>query len=165
MAIKKSKTKNKTTKKKTTKKSNKSHPVTMETIKKREQAGLMRTIDKYERNLTNLVINSYKEGPIFLSELLMISLYPQLMNSNNIHHYREFFMNLQTDNNFQERVSENETYTDLDTELHHYNLYPLLHQKLLEVTRECVNGGYTKKISNSLRQIVDEVEPVLPKGE
>ena len=149
------------TKKKNTKKSKKGNGVSLETIKKREQSGLLKTIGKYEGNLTNLITNSYREGPIFLSKLLMVALYPQLMNSTNIHHYKEYFMLLQTDDDFRERIATNELpYSNLHNDLHHSTLFPLLHQRLLEVARECVNGGYTKKVSNSLHNICCEVSPI-----
>ena len=142
-------------------KTKKDKGTSLETIKRREQSGLLKTIDKYERNLTNLITNSYKESPIFLSKLLMVALYPQLMNSTNIHHYKEYFMLLQIDNEFKEKVASNELpYSNLDNELHHSTLFPLLHQRLLEVVRECVNGGYTKKVSNSLHKITSEVSPI-----
>jgi hypothetical protein len=164
----KHKTKSKTLEKpkrntrKTIKKKSKSpdRPVSMETIKKREQRGLVRTIQKYENNLTNLIKNSYYENPLLVSKLLMVALFPQITNSTNIHHYQEYFMLLQTDNNFKDMVDVNEApETDLDNKLFHYNLYPLLHQRLLEITRECVVGGYTKKVSNQLRNIATEVSP------
>jgi hypothetical protein len=134
--------------------------VSEEKMKKREEASLIRTISRYEQNLTNLITNSYeKERPTFITELLMIALFPQLQNATNIHHYKEYFMLLQTDSNFREKVYsvENEyPYMNMDKQLHHFALYPLLHQKLLEIVRDCVNGGYTKKIATSLRKITSE---------
>ena len=158
MATKKKQTKKKTSKRKTTKNTKKSSPVVTErTLNKRDQRALMKSIDKYERNLTSFLENSHLEGHLFISKLLMISLYPQLMNSTNIHHYRKFFMNLQNDEEFRELVLQNQDeLLNPDKELYHYNLYPLLHQRLMEVVRECVIGGYTKKISNSLHDIVNE---------
>lgn len=132
----------------------------METIKKQEQLGLMRTIDKYEGNLTNLIKNSYYESPLLVSKLLMVALFPQLTNGTNIHHYKEYFMLLQTDESFRDRVYMNETpERDMDEQLFHYNFYPLLHQRLLEITRECVVGGYTKKVANQLQKIATAVSP------
>ena len=162
MATKKKQTKKKTNKRKTTKNTKKSSPVVTErTLKKRDQGALMKSIDKYERNLTLLLENSHLEGHLFSSKLLMIALYPQLMNSTNIHHYRKFFMNLQNDEEFKELVLQSQDgFLNPKKELYHYNLYPLLHQRLMEVVRECVIGGYTKKISNSLHSIVDEAFPI-----
>jgi len=135
-------------------------PVSMETIKKQEQVGLMRTIDKYERNLTNLIKNSYYESPLLVSKLLMVALFPQLTNGTNIHHYKEYFMLLQTNDNFRDKVYMKEAPdADLDNDLFHYNLCPLLHQRLLEITRECVVGGYTKKVATQLQKIATEVSP------
>ena len=122
----KHKTKSKTLEKpkrntrKTIKKKSKSpdRPVSMETIKKREQRGLVRTIQKYENNLTNLIKNSYYENPLLVSKLLMVALFPQITNSTNIHHYQEYFMLLQTDNNFKDMVDVNEApETDLDNNI------------------------------------------------
>ena len=151
---------NKRVKKPKTSTSRKHNGTSMEALKKREEASLIRTITRYEDNLTKLITNSYeKERPTFIAELLMIALFPQLQNATNIHHYKEYFMLLQTDNVFREKVYSEENkspYANMDKQLHHFALYPLLHQKLLEVVRECVNGGYTKKIATSLQKLTSE---------
>jgi hypothetical protein len=132
--------------------------ITNKTLKRRENASLIKTIDKYEKNFTDLITKSYEVSPLFLSTLLFISLYPQLQNSKNSTPYKEFFKLIQTDEEFKDKVYRGEyPYTDIESELYHYQLYPLLHQRLLEVVRECVNGGYTKKVSNSLLKIASEV--------
>ena len=148
----------KTKRKTPTKPKKTTRDITSKTIKNRECASLIRAIGKYEKNFTDLITNSYEVSPIFLSTLLFISLYPQLQNSKNSTPYKEFFQLLQTDDEFKDKVYRDEyPYTDIEHELYHYQLYPLLHQQLLEVVRECVNGGYTKKVSNSLLKIASEV--------
>lgn len=150
--------KHKTTTRTTTKKTPVSNGVSNKTLKKRENKSLIRTIDKYETNFTDLITKSYEVSPVFLSTLLFISLYPQLQNAENSTPYKEFFKLLQTDEEFKDKVYRGEyPYTNMEKELHHYHLYPLFHQKLLEVVRDCVNGGYTKKVSNSLLKIASEV--------
>ncbi len=155
--------KHKTTTRTTTKKkpkvtTKKSNGVSTKTLKSRENVSLIKTIDNYENNFTDLITKSYEESPVFLSILLFISLYPQLQNSTNIHNYKEFFRLIQTDEEFKNKVYRGEyPYTDIETELYHYQLYPLLHQKLLDVVRDCVVGGYTKKVANSLHKITGEV--------
>ncbi len=147
-----------TTKKKSTATTKISCGVSNKTLKKRENKSLIRTIDKYETNFTDLIANSYGVSPNHLSILLFVALYPQLQNAENSTPYKEFFQLLQTDEEFKDKVYRDEyPYTDMEKELHHYHLYPLLHQKLLEIVRDCVNGGYTKKVSNSLQKIASEV--------
>ena len=131
---------------------------TFETLKRRENASLIRTIDKYEANFTDLITNSYGVSAKQLSILLFVALYPQLQNAENSTPYKEFFKLIQTDTEFKDKVYRGEyPFTDMEKELHHYHSYPLLHQKLLEVVRECVNSGYTKKVANSLLKIASEV--------
>ena len=48
----------------------------------------------------------------------MVALFPQLTNGTNIHHYKEYFMLLQTDESFRDRVYMNETpERDMDEQL------------------------------------------------
>ena len=46
----------------------------------------------------------------------------------------------------------------MEDDVFHYQLIPLLHQRLLEVIRDLVVSGSTRKFYNSLHQIVGEVK-------
>ena len=155
------KVKRKTQKKSTraTSKTTRRKSTTPETIKKKEDQQLIRKILKYENNFTDGLKLAHQEGGLFNSILLYVALYPQLTNHINIHDYKKFYLALQNDDDFRNRVYTNEQpYSYMGDEVFHYQLIPLLHQRLLEVIRDLVVSGSTRKFYNSLHQIVGEVK-------
>ena len=152
--------KNKTKSK--TKKSTKKHKTrSRETIKRQEHSALIRKIDRYENNYTKAITMAY-EHPTLTSILLFVALYPQLKNHINIHHYKEFHLLLQNDAEFRQRVAKNETTTDLEKEVFHYDLVPMLHHQLMDAVREMVVSGAGRKYKNTINKIADAIRP---KGE
>ena len=114
---------------------------------------------RYESNFVDGLELAHEEGGTFTLILLYVALYPQLTNHINIHDYKKFYLALQNDDDFRNRVYTNEQpYSYMDDEVFHYQLIPLLHQRLLEVIRDLVVSGSTRKFYNSLHQIVGEVK-------
>lgn len=153
-------------KKKTTEKHKRITPkkkpkVSRETIKRRENKSLMNKIDRYESNLTEAISSIYYSGDRMLQSIILyVALYPQLKNHLNIHHYKEFHLLLQNDEEFRARVYENEKpESDLEKSVLHYDIVPMLHHQLMDAVRDMVVSGAGKKYHNTINKIADAVRP------
>ena len=135
--------------------------VSRETIKRRENKSLMNKIDRYEANLTEAISSIYYSGDRLLQSIILyVALYPQLKNHLNIHHYKEFHLLLQNDEEFRARVYENEKpESDLEKSVLHYDIVPMLHHQLMDAVRDMVVSGAGKKYYNTINKIADAVRP------
>ena len=135
--------------------------VSQETIKRRENKSLMNKIDRYESNLTEAISSIYYSGDRLLQSIILyVALYPQLKNHLNIHHYKEFHLLLQNDEEFRARVYENEKpESDLEKSVLHYDIVPMLHHQLMDAVRDMIVSGAGRKYHNTINKIADAVRP------
>ena len=153
-------------KKKTTEKHKRITPkkkpkISKETLQKRETSALIRKINNYETNLSEAITSVYEDSnPTLLATLLYVALYPQLKNHLNIHHYKDFHLLIQNDEEFRARVYTNEQpYTYMQDDVLHYDLMPMLHHQLMDAVREMVISGAGRKYHNTINKIADAIRP------
>ena len=144
---------------KTTQKKHKKTKVSKETLQKREASTLIRKIYNYERNLTEAITSVYEDSDDkLMATLLYVALYPQLKNHINIHHYKEFHLLIQNNEEFRARVYANEKpYSYMEDEVLHYDLVPMLHHQLMDAVREMVVSGAGRKYHNTINKIADAI--------
>ena len=130
--------------------------ITPETLKRQENDRLQKKIRKYETNFVKLIEVVNEEGFDMINTLLFVSLYPQLQNGHNIHDYRQFYGELQWNEEFRSMVYDREE-IDPEKQLVTWNELPMIHHQLLDVFREGINTGYTKKFLNTIRKIRKDV--------
>ena len=121
----------------------------------------MNKIDRYKSNLTEAISSIYYSGDRLLQSIILyVALYPQLKNHLNIHHYKEFHLLLQNDDEFRARVYENEKpESDLEKSVLHYDFVPMLHHQLMDAVRDMVVSGAGRKYHNTINKIADAVRP------
>mgnify|MGYP001585818816 CR=1 FL=1 len=154
MKTKTSQKKHKTTTKKKPK-------VSREAIKKKDNTLLLRKIYRYENNFSEAITSVYEDSDrMLLPTLLYVALYPQLKNHINIHHYKDFHLLIQNDEEFRARVYVNEQpETYMEDKVFHYDLVPMLHHQLMDAVREMIVTGAGRKYQNAIRKIADAIYP------
>lgn len=135
--------------------------VSMEAAKKKENKLLLNKIYRYERNFTEAITSVYEDSnPTLLATLLYVALYPQLKNHINIHHYKEFHLLMQNDEEFRHRVYVNEQpETYMQDAVLHYDLVPMLHHQLMDAVRDMIVSGAGRKYHNTINKIADAIYP------